>query len=248
MKIEKISENQIRCTLSRTDLEDRQIKLSELAYGSDKAKTLFQDMMREADMQFGFAADNMPLMIEAIPIAQGSIILNITKVEDPEELDTRFSKFSQSDLENIESIDDFSSYDSLPGTDEMINFLGKITKELAHHLPSESEKTEQVKEKKAKKTNNLLMAFSFKQIDSILDAAKIVAPMFQGSNTLYLDDSANTYYLILYQGKMNLSDFNRVCNTIAQFGKRETSVIATDCFYKEHFTVVMDSAIQRLSQ
>ncbi len=33
MKIEKINENQIRCTLTRADLEDRHLKISELAYG-----------------------------------------------------------------------------------------------------------------------------------------------------------------------------------------------------------------------
>ena len=48
MKIEKINDNQIRCILTREDLEQRQIRLSELAYGSDKAKSLFQDMMRQA--------------------------------------------------------------------------------------------------------------------------------------------------------------------------------------------------------
>ena len=35
MKIEKINENQIRCTLTREDLELHQIKLSELAYGQE---------------------------------------------------------------------------------------------------------------------------------------------------------------------------------------------------------------------
>lgn len=45
MKIERLNENQIRCTLSKEDLVNREIKLSELAYGSDKAKRLFRDMM-----------------------------------------------------------------------------------------------------------------------------------------------------------------------------------------------------------
>ena len=43
MKIEKINDNQIRCTLTRADLADRQLKLSELAYGSEKAKSLFHN-------------------------------------------------------------------------------------------------------------------------------------------------------------------------------------------------------------
>ena len=97
MKIEKISDNQIRCTLTRADLADRQLQLSELAYGTEKAKSLFRDMMQQAAFEFGFEAEDIPLMIEAIPSAD-SIVLIITKVEDPEELDTRFSKFAPSSI------------------------------------------------------------------------------------------------------------------------------------------------------
>lgn len=93
MKIEKVNENQIRCTLTREDLAERQIKLSELAYGTEKAKMLFRDMMQQAAYEFGFEADDIPLMIEAIPLSADTIILVITKVEYPEELDTRFPGF-----------------------------------------------------------------------------------------------------------------------------------------------------------
>ena len=92
MKIEKINDNQIRCTLTRSDLASRKLKISELAYGSDKAKSLFKDMMEQASYEFGFEADDIPLMIEAVPISSECIVLTITKVEDPEELDTRFQK------------------------------------------------------------------------------------------------------------------------------------------------------------
>mgnify|MGYP002896795245 CR=1 FL=1 len=85
MKIEKISDNQIRCTLTRADLADRQLKLSELAYGTEKAKVLFRDMMQQAAYEFGFEAEDIPLMIEAIPLSADTIILIITKVEYPEE-------------------------------------------------------------------------------------------------------------------------------------------------------------------
>ena len=95
MKVEKISENQIRCTLTREDLEQRHIVLSELAYGSEKARALFRDMLTEAFRSCGFSNDaNMPLMIEAIPQRENALVVMITKVEDPEELDTRFAKFS----------------------------------------------------------------------------------------------------------------------------------------------------------
>ena len=50
MKIEKINDNQIRCTLTKEDLATREIKISELAYGTDKAKSLFRDMMQQASI------------------------------------------------------------------------------------------------------------------------------------------------------------------------------------------------------
>ena len=91
MKIEKINDNQIRCTLTRQDLADREIKLSELAYGTEKAKLLFRDMMQQAAYEFGFEANDIPLMIEAIPISSDSVILIVTKVEDPDRKSTRLN-------------------------------------------------------------------------------------------------------------------------------------------------------------
>ena len=110
MKLEKLSDTQIRCTLSKEDLSQRQLHLSELAYGSEKAKELFRDMMQQASIELGFEADNIPLMIEAIPISNDCLVLVVTKVEDPDELDTRFSRFSKINMED--SFDeDFSDID-----------------------------------------------------------------------------------------------------------------------------------------
>ena len=104
MKIEKISENQIRCTLNKADLSERHLKISELAYGSDKAKELFRDMMEQANIDFGFDADNIPLMIEAIPTSKDSIVLLITKVDNPDDMDAKLDRFGLSDLDA--SLDD----------------------------------------------------------------------------------------------------------------------------------------------
>ena len=73
MKIEKLNDNQIRCTLTRADLAARHLQLSELAYGTEKAKSLFRDMMQQAAFEFGFEAEDLPLMIEAIPASSDSI-------------------------------------------------------------------------------------------------------------------------------------------------------------------------------
>lgn len=105
MRLEKVNENQIRCILTKEDLDMRQLKISEIAYGSAKAKMLFKDVMQQASYEFGFESDNIPLMIEAIPMSTGCVVFIITKVENPEELDTRFSKFAPSVIEDNDNTD-----------------------------------------------------------------------------------------------------------------------------------------------
>ena len=83
MKIERINENQIRCTLTSSDLSARNLNLGELAYGTEKAKKLFHEMIQKASNEVGFEADDIPLMVEAIPLSSESIMLIITKIEDP---------------------------------------------------------------------------------------------------------------------------------------------------------------------
>ena len=133
MKIEKVNDHQIRCTLTKADLADRELKISELAYGTEKAKNLFRDMMQQASLKFGFEAEDIPLMIEAIPLNSDCIVLIITKVEDPEELDTRFSKFAPS-MEEEEDVDpdDFSENRD-ENTDSIFDLFRQIQEMPGNH-------------------------------------------------------------------------------------------------------------------
>lgn len=83
-------------------------------------------MMQQASIELGFEADNIPLMIEAIPISNDCLVLVVTKVEDPDELDTRFSRFSKINVddsfdEDFSDIDDtdFEEMDFLDDEDDI---------------------------------------------------------------------------------------------------------------------------------
>ena len=142
MKIEKLNDNQIRCTLTHADLHDRQIKLSELICGGEKAKSLFQDMMHQANDEFGFEAEDTPLMIEAIPSSADSIVLIITKVDDPEELDHKFSKFGASLADNTGK--KTISLDKLEGAEELLDLLNKVTDAVVESAKQIAEKMKEI--------------------------------------------------------------------------------------------------------
>lgn len=87
MKIERLSDNQIRCILTKEDLSERGLRLSELALGSDKAREFFREMMDQARFLYGFQAEDAPLMIEAVPTDSGTLVLLVTRVDSPEALE-----------------------------------------------------------------------------------------------------------------------------------------------------------------
>lgn len=124
MHIEKINDNQIKCILSEHDLLDRELDLSELAYGTEKARSLFREMIEQAHDAFGFEAENTPLMVEAIPVSRESIVLIITRIDSPDELDTRFSRFSPMDTDVMLEEED----DSPERADDILDWFRSSSK------------------------------------------------------------------------------------------------------------------------
>jgi len=244
MKIEKINDNQIRCTLTQADLVERELKLSELAYGTEKAKSLFHDMMQQAAYEFGFEAENIPLMIEAIPASSDSIVLIITKVEDPDELDTRFSKFSPSPLGDpgTKKSSMLEHLKKLEGADEFLDLLRHVKDAVAGLPAAEEKKTEDTKEK-----SSSIRFFSFSSLDSAIKASRLLAGMYEGSNTLYKDDVNDIYILALTQSEQKQSDFNRICNMLSEYGSSEPGSGASLAFLEEHCDIIAaQNAVQIL--
>ena len=260
MKIEKINDNQIKCTLTREDLADRQLKLSELAYGTEKAKSLFRDLMLQAQEEYGFEANNMPLMIEAIPTSAESIVLIVTKVEDPEELDSRFSKFAPSmeaDSEEDSQAMPFPS--NLPGADDILELFQKLCE--PKHKKSDEKKedaatpeTDSSESKTAKSASGnkkekpvkLIRQFQFATLDSVIEASKGLNGFFQGKNSLYKNQN-QSYTLILHQTGTAPEDFNKVCNILSEYGTGKSSTLSREAYLQEHAEIIIaDQALQQL--
>lgn len=257
MKIEKINDNQIRCTLTSDDLAKRQIRISELAYGTEKAKSLFRDMMQQAHHQFGFDADNIPLMIEAIPVSPDSIVLIITKVEDPEELDTRFSKFAPSPDSSHELFDELH----FEGADDIIDIFKKIheakTKALAKKkepiLPEEKNSADEKTEENAPEQEpipvDLVRLYEFPHLDAVIEAAFSLNHFYTGVNSLYKDEKHGSYLLVLHQSNHTPEEFNKVCNVLSEYAGGQTYSAAGEAYLQEHKDMVIaQNAIQQLSE
>ena len=235
MKIEKLNDNQIRCTLTRSDLNARELKLSELAYGTEKAKSLFQDMMQQAASEFGFYAENTPLMIEAIPSSADSIVLIITKVEDPEEIDTRFSKFAPSPSSGT-STKLATKPNKLAGSEEVAELVDQFTERSAQLAEAAQEVIK-------------IQLFSFSSMNLVIQTAQLLSTLDFGLNTLYKDNKKDKFTLILVKSTQTTTDFNKLCNMLSEYGLPASSNGISIAHLEEHGNIIMQvNAMQQLAK
>ncbi len=261
MKIEKVNDHQIRCTLTKADLADRELKISELAYGTEKAKSLFRDMMQQAAIKFGFEADDIPLMIEAIPLNADCIVLIITKVEDPEELDTRFSKFAPSVHDEEELADDSSLSADLSHTgDEVLDLFRKIKDHAASlakaAIPDSAnnvEKADNTADESATEDEedssgvNTLRVFAFDSLHDILKPAGFVTSFYFGDNYLYKEPEDGHYLLVVTRNNSPKEAFNKTCNILSEYGRLIKAAANSHTYYEEHYELITENALQNLT-
>lgn len=223
MKIEKVSNSQIKCTLDQIDLMNRHIKLSELAYGTEKAQTLFKDMMEQAYQQFGFEVSDVPLMIEAIPTSTDSILLIITKVESDHQLEDEI-------MQQEGSIRKFKKRSNEPN---ILPAKKDLPNKGSGDAPTVYESHQAFP-----------ILYKFASLDLVTLASRLVITHVPiDLSSLFKDASTNKYYLLIPE----YDDIASVCEILGEYGERVLANPMTSSYLNEHFEVMIkDKAISRM--
>ena len=202
------------------------------AYGTDKAKALFKDLMDQARDELGFEVDDMPLMIEAIPVKPDSLMLIITKVSNPDEMNSRFSKFAGlNPNEIVENLMDGEQ--SAPETPE------QTTVEDAW-----KEEASDINVKDA-----AYVVFAFDSIKDVISVAHIVTGYYKSDNSLYSNPHDNRLYLLMYRNHNTEDEMRRVGLKASEYGFYIKTIYSSREFFDEHFQLIIkDEALQRLAE
>ena len=178
-------------------------------------------------------------MVEAVPVAPDSIVLIITRVEDPQELDTRFAKFAPSgdDTDGPEPV-------QYSGADDIIDLFHKLcdVKNKAQEIAKKAAQKENEKEPAASEEKNvdLVRTFHFSTLDDVISSAKALHQYFTGENI--------NYQLVLHQSGCKPEEFNKVCNILSEYGRQESFSLAAEAFLLEHGNaMVKENALQELA-
>ena len=225
MKIEKINNNQIKCVLNKSDLTSRQIKVSELAYGTDKAQELFKDMMSQANDEFGFEANDMPLMIEAVPLSADSIMLIITKVDNPDDIEDKFTNLpvpSSRTFKKKERTEEDEQVEQLPVAEK-----NEVKDELI----------------------DVFYVYTFDNMDDVAKASSQISDFTFTRSMLFKDTSDGTYFLTIVADNIPRWANRIIRGTLSEYGDTVHYRHSALSYFQEHFdTIVKDNAVSIMSQ
>ncbi len=222
--------------------------------------------MTQAMHECGFVVDNTPLMIEAVPTSADSMILIITKVDDPDELDSRFSRFSPEDGNNSSPV---KSADMIAGADDILDLIQRLTngrKDTADKQKQDSPATasgrpadhigqtdrkEGAGSQPAKEGQDdvylLTRFYLFHDLQALIRAAHAVDPTFSGESRVYKNPDDGNYFLILRKADASAALFNRTCNIVSEYGLQADYTAGMEEYFTEHLKVVIpDRAVEKL--
>lgn len=242
MKFELIDENKIKIEITKDDLVERDMKIVELAYGSDKAKEFFHEVMELAYEELGFDVNNVPILVEAVPVSLEEISIFVTKVTNPDELETKLSQMPQENIiKDKRNIDIDTLRKKLEEAKE--NIFKDMTKK--PDMPKSAEDINKVVEKSEKEFKPNIIIFSFKNIDTVSFATKRIPSQIDFKSSLVQSD--DRFYLTLEANK-NEDELLNVENFLYEYGDKHISTLESKHYLIEHGEVIIkNDAIKILS-
>ena len=82
--------------------------------------------------------------------------------------------------------------------------------------------------------------YQFSTLDLVCEAARQTGAVFKGNSVLYKNPENGVFYLILKKENDSESSFNRVCNTLSEYGTRlKGDAAASGAYYAEHYDLIV---------
>ncbi len=243
MRFEFIDENKIKIKITKSDLEERELKITELAYGSDKAREFFQEVMELAYEELGFDVNNIPIVVEAVPISLEEINVFVTKLVSPDDLEQTLEHLPEKRMQkqNIEL--DFLREKLEEAKDNIFNDLSNRKairldpngRDKARENKADIAKSQDTE--KSPKDKAYITIFSFDSIDTAVFATKRIPKDITFKSSLVLNNER--FYLTIETKKMNHNEFIKIEDRLFEYGEKHISTIESKQLLAEHGEIII---------
>ena len=90
--------------------------------------------------------------------------------------------------------------------------------------------------------------YEFRDLQSVVQAAKLVGPHYDSENILYKNPVNQRYYLYLGRERNSVEEFAQLCTIMNEFGSRCRTSYASKEYFEEHTVKVLEDALIQLEE
>ncbi len=220
MRFEKINENKVKIELTKEDLIEHNIKLTDIAYGSDNSRKLLHDIMEKAFRELEFETEDVPLIIEAVPTSSFSINVFITKIKNEEDFEKNVDLIAKQNEKNKKN---------LKNLEKLGNEFQKMLED------SLANKTTNSKEESILEKSELV--YKLETLDDAIDLSKVLNKNYNGKSTLYKVE--NRYYLLMKAKNYSKDDIVKLRLTLDEFGEFVSTHKVAQGYLNEHAKIIV---------
>lgn len=245
MRFEKINENKLKIELTKDDLIEHNLKLSDIAFGSESSRKLLHDIMAQAFEELEFEPDNLPLVIEAVPTSGFSVNIFVTKMNDESEFEESLDKMEKQALNKqagLDFLEKFANEIDKGIKDRIAEFdvpqpeIQKIDDSKSSF--KESNKNSQQQRSILEKTE---IIYKFNDLDNVIAISHALGQSYTGKSMLYKYN--DEFYLLLDAKDYKKLDVVKLRLTLDEFGEFVSTHKVAQGFLSEHATVILKADV-----
>lgn len=242
MQIEKHDEKNLYCYITEDDLRDLEIFFDDLAYGSNSFRKLLSAIMKRAGEECLFA--DLPVLAEAVPLDNQELFIQISAIDEAEELDPRFAQFSPSIFEELDLEDDEETAAHMEPAGETYNIPENDggAKPAFSAVPD----TRRIRTRPAKGT-----VYTFGTYETLLLAllsSGSAGQFTQTRSALYYHPEKKNYYLVLHQHQ-NTAPIRALLASLCEYADARPLTPSVHAWLTEHCRCLIRShAVSRLME
>lgn len=231
MKIEKISENKIKITLTIEELLERKITLKDIKKNRIKAQDLFMDLIEENNLHEDFINENTELFVEASSDNSNFFMITITKVDYLKALPNY--NLLKKDVNKSNEVDE-----KTPGIPQEM---------LPTKMSVNTKNKENIKSKKTFVIKSCIYKFDDFNNLNVFCKKAIIDDLFIGNTSLY--KSNNTYFIIFKNSTIKNPLFINTFRLLSEYCTSYYSSSLEKSLIHEKSTLILDkNAIEYLSE
>ena len=210
MIIEVKNSNKVFCYMMDDDLRALGISVDTLTYGSNVFRKLIDMVVKRTDEQYPgqFKHRDMPLLVEAVPLENKELFLQLQTVDEADELDPRFAQFSPGVFEEVFSDEEDSDDDS----DELPAYTP--TEPVYHAHPA----ARRISKNTPKEHRAVYTFSSYENLIASLSACQSFDELSGINSSLYYEPSSKRYFLTI-KGRQNSHPYRVLMASFCEYSR-----------------------------